>query len=329
MQDQTPTTWVDGTTTLDDNTLNTEIRNAAQLLLNPPMCGLSQNTVQSITLAGYMTAWAAVVFNNEYYDTEDPTTPMFAVGGNLWDFEDGTAQGWTLAGVTGTAAAASDIAYDGVYALKATTTAAGTPDMISATVAAAPGNTGKASTWVYSSVARTITLTVAWRNAGNTSTLGTFTGSAVAVAANTWTQLTAVGGAAPASTGLARIELLVTSGGNGDVYRVDNAQLSVYTAPSRITITTPGWYECVASAEIQGNTGNFLFNAAFRVNGSVYYYGSTVGRVAEALDVSPANLIELNAGDYVEFVITTDITTAITLSNSNASTFYVARRRGQ
>jgi hypothetical protein len=77
MIDQTPITWVDGVTTLDDNTVNTEIRNAYTLLLNPPSCQLHRSTAQTITGPN---VWTAISWDTLNYDTEDPATPFFSAG---------------------------------------------------------------------------------------------------------------------------------------------------------------------------------------------------------------------------------------------------------
>jgi hypothetical protein len=182
MQDQTPITWVDDVTALDSTTLNTEIRDACSLILQPPMCGLSQTTAQTIPVGTYFSVWTPVTFNSEFYDTEDPATPMHDVA-------------------------------------------------------------------------------------------------------------------------------------------VNN---------SRITITTPGWYECVASCEVVSFPTANIYTGGFRVNGSTVYVGNTVGRVTvgDPADCSPANLIQFNAGDYVEFVLTHDSSSTFQISTLALSTFYVARRRG-
>src|SRR5512146_367329 len=77
MLDQTPITWVDGVTALSDDTFNTEIRNAYSLLLNPPACQVHRSTTQTITAGG---GWQAISWDTEVFDTEDPATPMWAVG---------------------------------------------------------------------------------------------------------------------------------------------------------------------------------------------------------------------------------------------------------
>lgn len=181
MEDITPRTWADNDPDLTDAIINTEIRNACTLMLNPPVCSVSRNTSTSVAAGTYMSTWTVINWTLLLIDTEAPTDPM-------WD-----------------------------------------------------------------------------------------------------------------------------SG-----------------SPSRITIRTDGWYECIASAEELTQLTSNLLTAAFRVNGSAIWAGSTVGRTPETLDISPANLIPLVTGDYIELIMTTDLGSAVTISGASSNPPYlsVVRRRG-
>ncbi len=179
MQDQTPITWEDGVTGITDSNMNQEIRNAAQLILNPPMCGIYMSASQGIPAGTYMSVWTPITFDTAYYDTEDPSTPM-------------------------------------------------------------------------------------WYSPQN----------------------------------------------------------------NRLTIRTPGYYECIACAEETGLPNTNIMTGAFRINGSTIYLGNTAGRISENAGVSISNLIAFNANDYIQFVITHDYGSTITLSSGFQTSFYVARRRG-
>ena len=76
MQDQTPITWVDGSTTLDDDSFNTEIRNAYALLLSPPICQVHRAAAASVATGGFN----PITWDTKNFDTEDPSTPMYSAG---------------------------------------------------------------------------------------------------------------------------------------------------------------------------------------------------------------------------------------------------------
>lgn len=100
--------------------------------------------------------------------------------------------------------------------------------------------------------------------------------------------------------------------------------------PSRLTVTTPGWYECVATAEWTVTSGA-TFTAGFRINGSTLYWGSSVSSnpALGFLDNSPVNLIAMNPNDYIELVVTHNASSAQVIAQS----FFlpgiaISRRRG-
>jgi len=100
--------------------------------------------------------------------------------------------------------------------------------------------------------------------------------------------------------------------------------------PSRITVRTPGWYECTASAEVN-STLVATYTAGFRINGTTLYNGSSVtsNAVLGFLDVSPSALILFAANDYIELVVTHNASAAQSFSQSFfLPTLSVLRRRG-
>ena len=106
--DQTPITWSDGVTTLDDNNLNTEVRDAGLLLLNPPCASVRRvSGSQSIPI----TTLTAIVFDTLSFDTEDPSTPMWNPANNTrltirtpgWYEVTGTVEWTVTSGATFTA----------------------------------------------------------------------------------------------------------------------------------------------------------------------------------------------------------------------------------
>lgn len=101
--------------------------------------------------------------------------------------------------------------------------------------------------------------------------------------------------------------------------------------PTRLTITTPGYYECVFSTELAPGGGTW-FTAAFRVNGTSVYAGSTVcnnGTTTGTLAVSPVNLIPMNASDYIEVVCRHGYTVAVNINQTYyMPAFQITRRRG-
>lgn len=103
--------------------------------------------------------------------------------------------------------------------------------------------------------------------------------------------------------------------------------------PTRLTITTPGWYECIGSAEESAPaTTAHIVSSGFRVNGTTMYNCSSVatnGTTFGAIDVCSNALIALNAGDYVEFWISQNKGSAITINQVGFQpVFSVCRRRG-
>lgn len=103
-------------------------------------------------------------------------------------------------------------------------------------------------------------------------------------------------------------------------------------SPTRITVKTAGWYECVASAELMSVPGQLTLSGAFRVGGSVYYMGSSVttNPTYGPLDVSVVNLLKLNANDYIELVFNHTYSSALTLDQRGLQpTMTISRRRGQ
>jgi len=100
--------------------------------------------------------------------------------------------------------------------------------------------------------------------------------------------------------------------------------------PSRLTVRTPGWYECTAAGEIL-STVTLTATAGFRINGSTLYNGSSVSppAVFGYLAPAPNSLILMNPGDYIEFVITHNGASAQTISqNAFMPCLSICRRRG-
>ena len=100
--------------------------------------------------------------------------------------------------------------------------------------------------------------------------------------------------------------------------------------PNRLTVRTPGWYECTAAVEYQSTSAGTC-TAGFRVNGATLYNGISVTAPAVFgfLDLSPNNLVLMNSGDYVEFVVTHNHSAA----QNFAQSFFmpclsICRRRG-
>ena len=85
-------------------------------------------------------------------------------------------------------------------------------------------------------------------------------------------------------------------------------------AATKVTITTPGWYEC--SADICMNIDNSAntFSVGFLVNGTDYYIGDSVGWSTGGVNhaTSFVTLLELNASDYVECVVQMTRTSSLT-----------------
>lgn len=103
--------------------------------------------------------------------------------------------------------------------------------------------------------------------------------------------------------------------------------------PTRLTITTPGWYECIGSAEESSPaTTAHIVSSGFRVNGTTIYNCSSVatnGTTFGSIDVCSNALIALNAADYVEFWINQNKGSAITINQVFFQpVFSVCRRRG-
>ena len=105
------------------------------------------------------------------------------------------------------------------------------------------------------------------------------------------------------------------------------------TNPTRLTITTPGWYECIGSAEESAPTTTaHIVSSGFRVNGTTMYNCSSVatnGTTFGSIDVCSNALIKLNAADYVEFWISQNKGSSITINQVFFQpVFSVQRRRG-
>lgn len=99
--------------------------------------------------------------------------------------------------------------------------------------------------------------------------------------------------------------------------------------PTRITVQTPGWYECIGTVSFNIGASN-IWTTAFRVNGTAYYAGSSTGFVGTSNQgANPTNLISFNAGDYLELVVTHDSTSAQSQVVSGfIPSLFVVRRRG-
>lgn len=103
--------------------------------------------------------------------------------------------------------------------------------------------------------------------------------------------------------------------------------------PTRLTITTPGWYECIGSAEETAPaTTAHIIQSGFRINGTNVFNSSSVatnGTTFGALDVCSNYLLPLNANDYVEFWVYTNKGSSITINQVfSTPAFSVTRRRG-
>ena len=144
--------------------------------------------------------------------------------GTFETYDPVTGFGWVATGATSSIPVRVGSAHRGSYAIQATTSGSPSQTIIRQTgplsPAAAPGQTFTVSGWVKCSTARNVTMTLDWINAG-----GAWFGSVsntVAVAANTWTQIT-VSGTAPALT--AKIQYgptIASSPTNGTVIAVDD-----------------------------------------------------------------------------------------------------------
>jgi hypothetical protein len=73
--DQTPITWADSSTALSDDTFNTEIRDAALLMLNPPMGSIRKASGTQSVAPNTLTM---IVMDTLNFDTEDPATPLWS-----------------------------------------------------------------------------------------------------------------------------------------------------------------------------------------------------------------------------------------------------------
>lgn len=99
--------------------------------------------------------------------------------------------------------------------------------------------------------------------------------------------------------------------------------------PSRITVQTPGWYECVASIELFTVPAALVMTAAFRINGSTIYQGSSINATGGNLDMSPSNMIQFGTGDYIELVYVHSYTSALTIDQRGFQPILtISRRRG-
>lgn len=101
-------------------------------------------------------------------------------------------------------------------------------------------------------------------------------------------------------------------------------------SPTKFTCQCDGWYELQAACFMSPSTSSTL-QGAFRVNGSTWYYGNfQFGEVAgRNTNINVGNLIQLSAGDYVEFVVWVNggASENITVSG-DTPIFSVIRRRG-
>jgi hypothetical protein len=103
--------------------------------------------------------------------------------------------------------------------------------------------------------------------------------------------------------------------------------------PTRLTVTTPGWYECIGSAEQSAPaTTAHIMSSGFRVNGVTLYNCCSVatnGTTFGPLDVCSNSLIAFNASDYAEFWISQNKGAAITINQVFFQPFFcMTRRRG-
>jgi len=294
---------VDGQPQLFQQWLNNNVRDALWLILSPPTCMLWKSNTMTYLASN---VWNAIEFNEVIADTEDPATPMFAKDETLWDFEAG-ASSWTTN--DGVVVADTTDFYNGAQSLKWTVTTGGSKAATSPlnVRAAVPNNYGSASLWVFALAAKTVNIHHQWRTSGGTLLGGETISSNVVLVANTWTQLKVMSGTkAPATTAFASVALGCTDSAAGNVLKIDDVVLDTYTAPTKITVATPGWYEFTADVPL--NTMDAINNSmslAFRKNGTDYYAGDSVGWATVSVRMTPnfSTMISMAANDYVEVMV--------------------------
>jgi hypothetical protein len=102
-------------------------------------------------------------------------------------------------------------------------------------------------------------------------------------------------------------------------------------ANTKVTARCDGWYECIGTARCVTPGGAMILTAAFRVNGSTMYYGGSQNCSSSVvtLNSTASNLILLNDGDYVEFILWQNEGASQTITATGLTPlFSVTRRRG-
>lgn len=101
--------------------------------------------------------------------------------------------------------------------------------------------------------------------------------------------------------------------------------------PTRITVQTPGWYECILN--VSGLLPlNIVLTAAIRINGGATptALGSVIGQSTSVHKIISASMMfSFAAGDYAEVVVNHNSGTACSLEAlANIPNFTLYRRRG-
>jgi len=119
---------------------------------------------------------------------------------------------------------------------------------------------------------------------------------------------------------------------NNKVSDTEDSSTPMYASgsPTKITIQTDGWYEVAAdicmTIDVSGNS----FSVAFRVNGTDYYAGDSVGWSTGGGAVNHATsfctLLQLSSGDYIECVVRMSRGTSLTSTNTWSLPRISARR---
>jgi hypothetical protein len=292
---------VDGTAQITQAWLNANVRDPLYQILSPPTCMLQKNNTQTYLASN---AWNAIEYNVVVADTENPATPMFMTDETTWDFEAGTSS-WTVS--NGTLASDTTQFHGGAKSVLWDLAGAGSFKATSPlnVRAAVPGNYGRASLWVYTPAIESVNVHHEWRTSGGTLLSETVSPN-INTVANTWTQLEVFSNViAPATTAFASISLGAPSATSSDFYYIDDAILDTYTQPTRIRVSTPGWYEATATVPMNIDVAQNTFSIAFRKNGTDIYAGDTVGWNTASVRQSTcfSTLISMAANDYLETLV--------------------------
>lgn len=102
-------------------------------------------------------------------------------------------------------------------------------------------------------------------------------------------------------------------------------------ANTKVTARCNGWYECIGTARCVTPTAAVILTAAFRVNGTTFYFGGSqnCGSAVVTLNSTASNLIQLSSGDFVEFMLWQNAGANQTITATGLTPlFSVTRRRG-